>query len=69
MWATIDNGTYQHIFIKLEKPFIIMQGELIKWKSICNRSFAIKEPQPNPKKKKCRYCLDKEDGHHVQSPT
>ncbi len=62
-WAVCDNGTYQHIFTKLDKPYM-MAGMLISWASICARSFAIKEPKPNTKKKKCRYCVDKENGHH-----
>ena len=63
MWAAIDNGTYAHIFTKLDKPYKML-GKLVQWASICGRSFAIKEPQPNTKKKKCRYCVDKENGHH-----
>ena len=63
MWAAIENGTYAHIFTKLDKPYQML-GQTVRWASICGRSFAIKEPQPNPKKKKCKFCLDKENGHH-----
>ncbi len=62
-WAVVENGTYQHIFYEVDKPFK-MVGQLISWASICGRSYAIKEPQPNTKKKKCTFCLDKENGHH-----
>ena len=62
MWAVIENGTYAHVFTKLDKPYK-MAGMLISWASICGRAFAAKEPQPNPKKKKCVYCKDKENGH------
>ena len=62
MWAALDDGTYQHIFYEVEKKFK-MQGQLVSWASICGRSFAIKEPQPNTKKKKCVYCLGKENGN------
>ena len=63
MWAAIDNGTYAHVFTKLDKPYQMM-GQTVRWASICGRSFAIEEPQPNTKKKKCGFCLDKENGHH-----
>ena len=63
MWAVVENGTYQHIFTKLDKPYKMI-GQLISWASICGRSYAIDEPQPNTKKKKCGFCLDKENGHH-----
>jgi len=63
MWAVIETGMYQHIFTKLDKPYK-MQGQLIQWASICGRSFAIKEPQPNPKKLKCIYCEGKGNGNH-----
>jgi len=63
MWTVVENGKYQHVFNKIDKPFF-MQGKLIRWSSICGRSFAIKEPQPNPQKKKCKYCIEREDGHH-----
>jgi len=62
-WAAIEDGTYQHIFTKLDNPYK-MQGQLVSWASICGRSFAIEEPQPNPKKKKCAYCLGKENGNY-----
>lgn len=62
-WAAIDNGTYAHVFTKLDKPFKL-QGRLVQWASICSRAFAFEAPQPNAKKKKCRYCVDKENGHH-----
>jgi len=62
MWAVCENGTYQHIFSKLDKPYRMM-GQTVRWASICGRSFAIKEPQPNPKKKKCVYCKEKENGN------
>ena len=62
-WAAIDNGTYAHIFTKLDKPYKML-GKLVQWASICGRSFAINKPQPNTKKKKCKFCLDKENGHH-----
>ena len=63
MWLVVRHGVYQHIFSKLDKPYKMM-GQTVRWVSICGRSYAIDEPQPNPKKKKCRFCLDKENGHH-----
>ena len=63
MWTVCENGKYQHLFSMLDKP-IFMQGLLIKWSSICARAFAVEAPQPNPKKKKCKYCIEREDGHH-----
>lgn len=63
MWLVVEGGRYQHLFDKLKSPFK-MRGQLISWASICGRSFAIKEPQPNTKKKRCTFCLDKENGHH-----
>ena len=63
MWAVVENGTYQHVFSKLDKPFM-MAGKLVNWASICGRAFAVEEPQPNPKKKRCRYCIERENGHH-----
>ena len=62
-WLVVEGGTYQHIFSKLDKPFF-MQGKLIRWSSICGRAFAVEAPQPNPKKLKCPYCIEKENGHH-----
>ena len=67
-WAAIEHGTYQHIFQKLDKPYK-MAGMLISWASICGRAFAAKEPQPNAKKLKCKFCQDKENGHHARSST
>ena len=60
-WAVCENGKDQHVFEKLAKPFKMM-GQLVRWASICGRSFAIKQPLPNPKRKKCEYCLELENG-------
>lgn len=62
VWLVVEGGKYQHLFDKLKSPFK-MQGKLVRWASICGRSFAIKEPQPNPKRKKCVYCKEKENGN------
>lgn len=62
-WATVEHGNYQHIFKKLDKPYKMM-GQLVQWASICGRSFAINEPQPNPKRKKCPYCEEKENARN-----
>jgi len=57
MWLVVENGHYQHVFTKLDSPYKMM-GQLVSWASICGRSFAINEPQPNAKKKKCVYCQE-----------
>ena len=35
MWAAIENGTYAHIYTKLDSPYKMM-GQLISWSSICS---------------------------------
>jgi len=64
MWAAIENGIHQHIFVKLDQPYK-MVGGLVQWASICGRAFAFEAPQGNPKKRKCEFCLDKVNGNHV----
>ena len=62
-WAVVETGTYQHIFKRLDKPYKMM-GKLVQWASICGRSYTTKEPQPNPKKLKCKFCVEKENEQH-----
>ena len=63
MWLVVEGGNYQHTFSKLAKPFK-MQGKLVQWASTCGRAFAYEEPQPNPKRKKCPYCEEKENARN-----